>query len=64
MLGFKVVIELGSGPKQDGTTDCGLYAIATSVSLATGSQPKDFIQPSMRDHLLLCFENFTLSTFP
>ena len=49
---------------QDGTADCGLFAIATSVSLATGSQPKDFIQQSMRDHLLLCFENFTLSTFP
>ena len=64
MLGSKVIIELGNGPKQDGTADCGLFAIATSVSLATGSQPKDFIQLSMRDHLLLCFENFTLSTFP
>ena len=36
MLGSKVIIELGNGPKQDGTADCGLFAIATSVSLATG----------------------------
>ena len=29
MLGSKVIIELGNGPKQDGTADCGLFAIAT-----------------------------------
>ena len=64
MLGSKVIVELGSGLKQDSTADCGLFAIATCVSLATGSQPKDFIQRSMRDHLLLCIEKFTLSIFP
>ena len=47
MLGSNVIVELGNEPKQDGTADCGLFAIATCVSLATGSQPKDFIQRSM-----------------
>ena len=42
MLGSKVIVEPGNGPKQDGTADCGLFAIATCVSLATGSQTKDF----------------------
>jgi len=35
MFGAKVGIEVVDGPKQDGTTDCGLFAIATCVSLAS-----------------------------
>ena len=64
MFGTKVSVELGNGPKQDGTADCGLFAIATCVSIATDDQPKNFIQQSMCDHLLLCFESFNFTTFP
>jgi len=64
MLGPRVTVELGIGPKQDGTADCGLFAIATCVSLATGDKPKQFIQQSMRDHLVLCFESFNITMFP
>ena len=64
MLGPRVTVELESGPKQDGTADCGLFAIATCVSLATGEKPKQFIQRSMRDHLVLCFESFNFTMFP
>ena len=40
ILGPRVTVELESGPKQDGTADCRLFAIATCVSLATGEKPK------------------------
>lgn len=63
ILGAKVNVELRSGPKQVSTADCELLSIATCVSLATGSQPKDFIQQFVCDHLLLCFEIFTFTTF-
>jgi len=43
ILGAKVSVELGNGSKQDDTANCGLFAIATCVSLATSNQPKNFI---------------------
>ena len=64
ILGAKVSIELGNRPKQNGTADCGLFAIATCVSIATGNQPKNYIQQSMHNHLLVCFESFTFTEFP
>jgi len=65
ILGAKVSVQLGNGLKQDGTADCELFAIATCVSLATtGNQPKNFIQQSMRNHHLFCFESFTFTEFP
>ena len=35
MFGVKVVVQVGEGPKQEGTADCGLFAIAGCVSLAS-----------------------------
>ena len=64
LLGAKVSVELGNEPKEDGTADCGLFSIATCVSLATNNQPKNFIQQSMCNHLLHCFESFTFTEFP
>ena len=65
MFGVKVEVQVGEGPKQDGTTDCGLFAIATCVSLANGGIiPKKFDQSKMREHLVECFENFNLIPFP
>ena len=64
MFGVEVTVQVGEGPKQDDTTDCGLFAIATCVSLAnTGVIPKKFDQSKMREHLVECFENQFNSIF-
>ena len=65
LLGTKIDIRVG-GQKQEGNVDCGLFAIATCVSLAAGGQPHRFIQEKMRDHLLQCFEkiNNYFTIFP
>ena len=52
-------IELGECPKQDGYADCGCFAIAVCVALAS-QQP---IGPFMREHLIACFENLLFSVF-
>ena len=65
MFGAKVKIEVADGPKQDGTTDCGLFAIATCVSLASDvTLPNKFDQSAMRKHLVECFEKLSLEPFP
>ena len=43
LLGTKIDIRVG-GQKQEGSIDCGLFVIATCVSLAAGGQPHRFIQ--------------------
>ena len=59
MFGVKVEVQVGEGPKQDGTADCGLFAIATCVSLAnSGVIPKKFDQSKVREHLVERFEKF------
>jgi len=43
MFGAKADIAVRDGPKQDGSSDCGLFAIATCVSLASnGTLPPKF----------------------
>ena len=65
MFGAKVEIKVVDGPKQDGTTDCGLFAIATCVSLASDvTLPTKFDQSTMRKHLVECFEKLSLEPFP
>lgn len=65
IFGIKAEVQVGEGPKQDGTADCGLFVIATCVSLASsGILPKKFNQSKMRDHLVECFENLNLIPFP
>ena len=65
MFGAKVGIEAIDGPKQDGTTDCGLFAIVTCVSLASDiTVPTKFDQSTMRKHLVECFEKLSLEPFP
>lgn len=46
LLGAKINIRVG-GQKQEGSVDCGLFAIATCVSLASGGQPHKFLQAKM-----------------
>ena len=57
------VIEVRDSPMQDGKTDCGLYAIATCVALASNQKPGQFIQENMRTHLVKCFESRLLTLF-
>ena len=51
---------------QKGGTDCGLFAIANAVSIASGYDPTQIIynQHSMRQHLKNCYEHNHLSQFP
>ena len=65
IFGAKADIEVRNGPKQDGTTDCGLFVIATCISLASdGILPTKFNQSAMRKHLVECFEKLSLEPFP
>ena len=45
--------------KQEGGTDCGLFAIAAATAIAHGVDPTQlkFKQASMRTHLLKYFES-------
>ena len=52
--------------KQQGVTDCGVYAIAFAVAIAFGVNPgrQNFNQDMMRAHLVRCFKNKQFSLFP
>jgi len=51
--------------KQQGGTDCGVFAIAVCACIAFGGDPLQMVicQAGMRDHLLKCFEEKLLSLF-
>ena len=52
--------------KQDGNSDCGLFAIAFAVDLVEGRDPCDIVydQTKMREHLVNCFKEGKLLSFP
>ena len=52
--------------QQEGSSDCGLYAVAFAAILASGSHPSafNFHQQSMRKHLHDCLQAGLLSPFP
>ena len=52
--------------KQKGSADCGLFAIASAVSLCHGQNPSEcaFDQTVMREHLALCFNCDEIAIFP
>ena len=50
---------------QQGTVDCGLFAITCAVSLANGKDPtKQFAQQSMRAFFTNCIKKTHLDVFP
>ena len=51
---------------QAGGSDCGLFAIANAVALASGQSPGMFQydQQRMRHHLWKCFQNRKIAPFP
>ena len=52
--------------EQVGSTDCGLLAIASAVDILNCNNVYDLIyhQSKMREHLIACFEQRKLTTFP
>ena len=51
---------------QDGSSDCGLFAIAFATTLANGIQPGRcfFNQGAMRSHLMKCLQEQNMTEFP
>ena len=64
---FEVVLDT---PKQNGIKDCGVFIIATCVSLADyycnqhATLSLSFNQNVMRDHLIECYMNKCMKLFP
>ena len=52
--------------KQEGTSDCGLFALAVATSLCCDGLPQDcdWQQEVMRGHLVKCIEAGVISSFP
>ena len=52
--------------EQVGSTDCGLFAIAYAADILNGNNIYDLIydQTKMREHLIACFEQRKITTFP
>jgi hypothetical protein len=61
-------IEIASFQKQKGSTDCGLFAIASAYELASGNihfnYEGSFDQSAMRKHLVDCLEKEEIWSFP
>ena len=58
--------SMQSMQRQNGSADCGLFAIAVAVDLAYGMDPSraTYKQPLMRRHLVKCFDEQVMSIFP
>ncbi len=59
-------VKIAPTPKQSGSSDCGVYAVAFVTSIAFGLDPSLSVynQTVMRGHLLSCLELKVLSPFP
>ena len=59
-------INMAPLKKQHGSSDCGLFAIASAVHLSKKCSPAeaDFNQLLMRPHLIKCFEEYKMTRFP
>ena len=44
---YEIKVKTIDTPKQSGSTDCGLYAIAISTTIAYGSDPQELISSSL-----------------
>ena len=57
LFGINACVEMGNNPRQVGTTDCGVYAIASCTALAGRSEPGEFTREELR-HLVECLLPF------
>ena len=66
LFGVDVKVKQEVTPRQQGSSDCGVFAIAIATSLAFEHIPNSiaFQQNTMIDHLLTCFEKMYLTHFP
>ncbi|KAL2098431.1 hypothetical protein ACEWY4_007638 [Coilia grayii] len=64
--GRSVKLQWPSIQQQEGGSDCGLFAIANSLTLCRGEDPCNvsYNQTLMRTHLYACFQNGLLTPFP
>ena len=62
----KPYIYVASYQKQPGDSECGLFAIASSIALLSGKTPSKLCYnvSVMRAHLLKCFEERKMTPFP
>ena len=62
----KFIVEMVPVHQQEGSEDCGVFAIAYAVELAFGCDPRAVIyrQESMSSHLESCLCEGKLSPFP
>ena len=49
---------------QDGVDDCEIFAIAYITALAFDTEPAQFQQSLMREHILKCFQDRMMVPFP
>ena len=59
-------LRIAKFTKQNGSTDCRLFAIAVVTALVFGQEPSTlkFIQEKMRPHLFACFHEKKMKPFP
>ena len=57
-------VKIVESQKQEGGTDCGIFAIANATALAHGINPSSFEQSATRRHLVNCFKNELMTLFP
>ncbi|XP_041937862.1 uncharacterized protein LOC121699624 isoform X2 [Alosa sapidissima] len=64
--GKSVTMQWPVVQQQEGGTDCGLFAIANSLTICRGEDPciTTYDQRLMRDHLFACFQKGFLTPFP
>ena len=62
----EIVLHFADSQRQNGAYDCGLFAIAFSVSICYGNLPGNFryAQSEMREHLLKCLNSGMIEEFP
>ena len=62
----KIILEFPAVQSQRGSSDCGLFSLAFATSLCLGQNPvqTNYIQHTLRSHLLDCFTQRVISAFP
>ena len=64
--GKKVTVSNQKVQRQQGASDCGLFAIAFATSLCFGNDPQEiaYDQPLLRSHFIACLEDHKMKPFP
>lgn len=64
--GKRVTVSNQKVQRQQGASDCGLFAIAFATSLCFGNDPQEisYAQPLLRSHFIACLEDHKMIPFP